>query len=47
MIPIRRQFNIPVKFVGVGEKMADLVLFRSEAFVEALFATSAADTAGA
>lgn len=39
VIPIRRQFNIPVKFVGVGEKMEDLALFEADQFVEALFAS--------
>lgn len=38
VIPIRRQFNIPVKFVGVGEKMEDLALFNADEFVDALFA---------
>jgi fused signal recognition particle receptor len=37
IIPIRQQFNIPVKFVGVGERMEDLALFRAEDFVEGLF----------
>ena len=37
VIPIRRQFNIPVKFVGVGEKMEDLAIFQVDEFVDALF----------
>jgi fused signal recognition particle receptor len=38
VVPIRRQFDIPVKFVGVGEKMEDLALFDADQFVNALFA---------
>jgi fused signal recognition particle receptor len=38
VIPIRRQFDLPVKFVGVGEKVADVALFEPEEFVHALFA---------
>ncbi|MCA9264221.1 MAG: signal recognition particle-docking protein FtsY [Planctomycetales bacterium] len=37
VIPIRQQFDLPVKFVGVGEKAADLAVFKSEEFVAALF----------
>ena len=47
VIPIRQQFGLPVKFVGVGEKAEDLAVFQSETFVEALFAglTAEATTA--
>jgi fused signal recognition particle receptor len=38
VIPIRRQFGLPVKYIGVGEQPEDLALFNAEAFVEALFA---------
>ncbi len=38
IIPIRQQFNIPVKYVGVGEKPEDLALFDPSSFVTALFA---------
>jgi fused signal recognition particle receptor len=38
VIPIRQQFDLPVKFVGVGETVADLAVFDSRQFVEALFA---------
>jgi fused signal recognition particle receptor len=38
IIPIRQQFNIPVKYVGLGEKAADLALFNVDQFVDALFA---------
>ena len=38
IIPIRREFDLPVKFIGVGETPADLAVFDSEQFVDALFA---------
>lgn len=38
IIPIRRQFEIPVKYVGVGEKPEDVAAFDPASFVEALFA---------
>ena len=31
------EFGIPVKFVGVGEKVEDLQDFEAEAFVDAIF----------
>jgi fused signal recognition particle receptor len=31
--------KIPVKYIGVGEKMEDLQLFDRKAFVESLFQT--------
>ena len=37
VIGIADQFQIPVKFIGVGEKIEDLQLFDSKAFVESLF----------
>jgi len=37
VVPIRRQFNLPVKFVGMGEKPEDLAEFQAETFVDALF----------
>lgn len=37
VIPIRKKFNLPVKFIGLGEKDEDLEVFRVEEFVEALF----------
>jgi len=36
-IPIRREFGIPVKYVGLGEKPEDLALFNVDDFVNALF----------
>ena len=35
---IARELKIPIRFVGVGEKMDDLVEFSAEDFVESLFA---------
>jgi fused signal recognition particle receptor len=37
VIAIRQEMDIPVKFVGLGEKMDDLQPFDSEQFVHALF----------
>jgi fused signal recognition particle receptor len=39
VIPIRQEFKLPVKFIGVGEKPEDLALFDPAAFVDALFDT--------
>lgn len=38
VIAIRNELNLPVKLVGLGEKMNDLQEFDSEQFVHALFA---------
>jgi fused signal recognition particle receptor len=35
-VAIARELNLPVRFVGVGEKMEDLLEFSPEAFVDAL-----------
>jgi fused signal recognition particle receptor len=37
VIGISDQMKIPVKYIGVGEKMQDLQLFDRKAFVESLF----------
>ncbi len=37
VVPIRTQFGLPVKYVGVGEQATDLALFRPEEFVDAMF----------
>ncbi|MCE2709128.1 MAG: signal recognition particle-docking protein FtsY, partial [Algoriphagus sp.] len=37
VIGISDQFKIPVKFIGVGEKMTDLQLFNRSEFVDSLF----------
>jgi len=36
VIPIERQLGLPVKLVGVGEGVADLIAFDPDAFVDAL-----------
>lgn len=43
-IAIESEMNIPVKYIGIGEKIDDLQKFDADAFVDALFQTeSAAD----
>jgi fused signal recognition particle receptor len=37
VIAIASQFAIPVKFVGVGEKMEDLLVFNKHEFVDSIF----------
>jgi fused signal recognition particle receptor len=37
VLAIASEFSIPVKFVGVGEKMEDLLVFDRQAFVESIF----------
>jgi fused signal recognition particle receptor len=37
VIGISDQFKIPVKYIGVGEKVTDLQFFNREVFVESLF----------
>lgn len=39
-VAIQAEYGIPVKYVGVGEKVEDLQKFNSDEFVEALFATT-------
>jgi fused signal recognition particle receptor len=36
VIPIRQQFHLPVKYIGLGEKPEDLALFEGSRFVDAL-----------
>jgi fused signal recognition particle receptor len=36
-VAIRKQMNLPVKFIGLGESAADLAIFDADEFVEALF----------
>jgi fused signal recognition particle receptor len=38
VVPIRQQFDLPVKYVGIGEQPEDLALFNVDQFVDALFA---------
>ena len=37
VLAIANQFKIPVKYIGVGEKINDLLLFNSHEFVDSLF----------
>ncbi len=37
IVPIRQQFGLPVKYVGIGEQATDLALFNPSEFVDALF----------
>lgn len=37
VLGISDQFKIPVKYIGVGEKVTDLQLFDKEQFVDSLF----------
>ncbi|TCJ19656.1 signal recognition particle-docking protein FtsY [Flaviaesturariibacter flavus] len=37
VLAIANQFKIPVKFIGVGEKMEDLLVFDKNEFVDSLF----------
>lgn len=37
VLAIANQFNIPVKYIGVGEKVEDLLIFNKETFVDTLF----------
>ncbi|MCF8366873.1 MAG: signal recognition particle-docking protein FtsY, partial [Bacteroidales bacterium] len=36
-IGISDQFNVPVKYIGIGEQMDDLQLFNKFEFVDSLF----------
>ncbi|NTW10856.1 MAG: signal recognition particle-docking protein FtsY, partial [Chlorobiaceae bacterium] len=36
VLSISRELNLPVKYIGVGEKIDDFQLFDREKFVEAL-----------
>ena len=40
VISIRKELGIPVKFIGVGEKVDDMKPFNSKEFASALFETN-------
>lgn len=42
ILPIREQFELPVKFVGLGERIEDLAPFDAATFARALFESSPA-----
>jgi fused signal recognition particle receptor len=37
LLAIADKFNIPVRFIGMGEKMEDLLVFDKDEYVESLF----------
>jgi fused signal recognition particle receptor len=37
VVPIARELNLPIRFVGVGEKPEDLLPFEADKFVSSLF----------
>ena len=37
VLAIANQFKIPVKYIGVGEKIDDLIIFDKHEFVDSLF----------
>lgn len=37
VVPISRELKIPIRYVGVGEKMDDLIEFSTEQYIESLF----------
>jgi fused signal recognition particle receptor len=37
VLAIANQFKIPVKFIGIGEKIDDLLIFDKKEFVDSLF----------
>ncbi len=37
VIPIRQHFDLPVKYIGLGETADDLALFNADSFADALF----------
>ncbi|MDB4640304.1 signal recognition particle-docking protein FtsY [Pirellulaceae bacterium] len=39
-IPIRQEFDLPVKYIGLGEKEDDIALFNVDTYVDALFPES-------
>src|SRR5882762_370771 len=41
VLAIANQFKIPVKFIGVGEKLDDLLIFDKHEFVDSLFSLNA------
>lgn len=43
VLAIANQFKIPVKFIGVGEKMEDILVFDKHEFVDSLFKLDAAE----
>jgi fused signal recognition particle receptor len=42
IVAIARELGLPIRFIGVGEKVEDLLPFDPEAFIDSLFANTAA-----
>ncbi|MEO6133338.1 MAG: signal recognition particle protein Srp19, partial [Saprospiraceae bacterium] len=42
---ISDQFKIPIRFIGVGEKIDQLQVFNKKAFVESMFKSSSIESA--
>ncbi|MCC6341035.1 MAG: signal recognition particle-docking protein FtsY [Bryobacterales bacterium] len=40
VVAIARELNLPIRYIGIGEKVEDLLPFEPERFVESLFETS-------
>jgi fused signal recognition particle receptor len=37
VVPIARELNLPIRYIGVGEKPEDLLPFEADKFVASLF----------
>jgi fused signal recognition particle receptor len=37
VVAIARELNLPIRYVGVGEKVEDLLPFDAEKFIQSLF----------
>ncbi|MEO7144736.1 MAG: signal recognition particle-docking protein FtsY, partial [Bryobacteraceae bacterium] len=37
VVAITRELNLPIRFIGVGEQMDDLLPFEADKYVESLF----------
>jgi fused signal recognition particle receptor len=37
VVAIARELNLPIRYIGVGEKVEDLLPFDAEKFIESLF----------
>jgi fused signal recognition particle receptor len=37
VIPIARELNLPIRYIGVGEKVDDLLPFDPEKYIQSIF----------
>jgi fused signal recognition particle receptor len=37
VVAIARELNLPIRYIGIGEKLDDLVPFEPERFIQSLF----------